>query len=84
MEILCKRVGFELVQTTWDSGAFQFYGSEQYRRGIPLAAENSYWKDPSRSDFTYLEMAEFDRLAARANRERRGGRGCFLLRIGRQ
>lgn len=84
MEILCKCAGFEIVQTTWDSGAFQFYGSEQYRRDIPLTAENSYWKDPSRSDFTYREIAEFDQLAAIANQERRGGRACFLIRIARQ
>jgi 2-polyprenyl-3-methyl-5-hydroxy-6-metoxy-1,4-benzoquinol methylase len=77
---LASRVGLELIKTTWDSSAFEFYGSEQYRRDLPLVAENSYWINPSRSDFTFREMAEFSELASKANREERGGRGCFIFR----
>lgn len=76
------RAGLELVTTQWDSTEFEFYGSEQYRRGIALTAEDSYWKDPSRSGFSYREMAQFRDLAARANREQRGGRACFVFKIG--
>lgn len=80
IELLGRKAGLELLKTTWDSSAFEFYGSEQYRRNIPLNAENSYWRDPSRSDFTYREMAAFEALAATANREGRGGRGAFMFR----
>lgn len=78
--LLGKEAGFELVQTRWDSSAFEFYGSEQYRRDIPLTADNSYWKDPAQSDLTYREMATFSALAAKANQDGRGGRGCFIFR----
>lgn len=78
--LLGKKVGLELVRTTWDSGPFEFYGSEQYRRDIPLVAENSFWNDPSQSDFTYREMAAFSALALNANQAGRGGRGCFIFR----
>lgn len=81
IDLIGKKAGFELIQTSWDSGAFQFYGSEQYRRDIPLTAENSFWKDPSKSDFSYREMAEYSALAAKVNQEGRGGRGCFIFRI---
>lgn len=75
------RAGLELVTTQWDSTEFEFYGSEQYRRGIALTAEDSYWKDPSRSGFSYREMAQFRHLAAHANREQRGGRACFVFKV---
>lgn len=75
------RAGLELVTTQWDSTEFEFYGSEQYRRGIPLAAKDSYWKHPSQSAFTYREMAQFRNLATRANREQRGGRACFVFKV---
>jgi hypothetical protein len=79
-ELLSKRVGLRIQEIIWDSGPFQFYGSEQYRRGIPLMADNSYWKNPSCSSFTYKEMSEFSAKAVTANREERGGRVCFILR----
>jgi hypothetical protein len=81
VELLGKNAGLRLNYTTWDSTAFEFYGSEQYRRGIPLFAENSFGRCPDRSDFTYREMAHFSALAERANREGRGGRGCFYFRL---
>lgn len=80
IELLGRKVGLKLVKTTWDSSAFEFYGSEQYRRGVALTAENSYWNDPSKCDFTFREMAEFSALASKANLDGRGGRGCFLFR----
>ena len=84
IELLARNVGFELVKTTWDSTEFEFAGSEQYRRNIPLTAENSFWKDPSQSDFTYREMASYSELAKKVNREGRGGRGCFIFRMADQ
>jgi SAM-dependent methyltransferase len=80
VELLATRAGLKLVHMTWDSTAFEFYGSEQYRRGIPLTAENSFATNPEKSTFTYSEMARFAALAEQANREGRGGRGCFYLR----
>lgn len=80
IELTGQRAGLRLETTTFDSTAFEFYGSEQYRRGIALFADNSFGRNPSLSDFTYREMAQFSALAERANRERRGGRGCFLFR----
>jgi SAM-dependent methyltransferase len=80
MEKLADMAGFSIEHTMWDSTAFEFYGSEQYRRGIPLLAENSFSAHPDKSDFTYQEMARFAKLAERANKEGRGGRGCFFLR----
>lgn len=81
VERLAETAGFTVEHTMWDSTGFEFYGSEQYRRGIPLTAENSFSVRPDNSVFTYQEMAHFSKLAERANREGRGGRACFFLRI---
>lgn len=72
--------GLDLIHTMHDSSAFEFYGSEQYRRDIPLNAANSYWRTPDNSEFTFREMATFTAMAEAANRDGRGGRGCFVFR----
>jgi hypothetical protein len=68
------------VYVACDSSEFEFYGSELYRRDIPLTSVNSYWRDPDNSDFTFREMARFRQLAEQANREGRGGRACFVFK----
>jgi SAM-dependent methyltransferase len=80
VELLAHKAGLQVIHMTWDSTAFEFYGSEQYRRGIALTAETSFATHPENSDFTYAEMATFAALAEEANRKGRGGRGCFYLR----
>lgn len=76
---LVEQHQLELIDIKWDSTEFEFYGSELYRRNIPLNADNSYWKNPNMSDFTFKEMEEFRQLANKANQERRGGRACFIF-----
>lgn len=79
IELVGNKAGFQLVEHCWDSTEFEFLGSEQYRRGIPLMAEDSFVVNPSKSNFTYREMAEFRRRAEEANQSQRGGRGCLFL-----
>lgn len=78
-ERLVRDCGFRIEHRFWDSVAFEFYGSEQYRRGIALTAENSFVVKPNRSDFTFREMDDFRRIAAKACKEGRGGRIGFIL-----
>ncbi len=80
IRLVAEKAELEQVDTFWNSGSFEFYGSEQYRRDIPLNSEQSFWKNPSRSSFTDAEMADFERLAAKANETGRGGRGGFIFR----
>lgn len=75
-----ESAGFELVHHFCDSTAFEFWGSEQYVRGIPLRSPESFADNPDGSDFTFREMASFRALAARVNSEGRGGRGVFVFR----
>jgi 2-polyprenyl-3-methyl-5-hydroxy-6-metoxy-1,4-benzoquinol methylase len=80
MKILAASSGLVIDKIVYDSTAFQFLGSEQYLRGISLMAENSYYKDPSKSIFTKKEVRNFQKEAVRLNRENRGDTAAFYLR----
>jgi SAM-dependent methyltransferase len=43
MKILASRIGLELRDVVFDSTDFQFWGSEQYLRNIPLHDPKSLW-----------------------------------------
>lgn len=81
MKYLATEQGFELVNFFNDSTEFEFWGSEQYRRNIPLMAEESFCVNPTKSNFTYREMSEFKRRAEEAVNTGRGGRGCFFFKV---
>jgi len=51
----------------FDSTEFQFWGSKQYKRDIPLMAENSYSVDPKKSIFIKKQMKESKKMAKELN-----------------
>lgn len=80
MQILASRTGLELTNVVYDSNAFQFWGSEQYRRDIPLMAPDSYAVAPERSIFSPAEIEQFERRAAELNRSGEADSAAFYLR----
>jgi Methyltransferase domain len=82
MLLLAERWGFwvDESQTLFDSTDFQFWGSEQYRRDIPLWDERSYAHGLHRSMFSAAEIANFRRRAAQLNTKRDGDSAGFFLR----
>jgi 2-polyprenyl-3-methyl-5-hydroxy-6-metoxy-1,4-benzoquinol methylase len=80
MKILASSSGLAVEKIVYDSTAFQFLGSEQYLRGIPLMAENSYYKDPAKSIFTKKEVRIFQKKVVHLNKENRGDTAAFYLR----
>lgn len=79
MAILAADAGFTLTDVIYDSTAFQFWGSEQYRRGIPLRDDRSYAVNPSAAVFTAGDIARYARDAERLNRQQDGDQACFYL-----
>jgi SAM-dependent methyltransferase len=77
---LAREAGLALQRTVFDSTAFQFWGSEQYRAGIPLRDARSHAVDPSRSIFSPAALARFAREARRLNAAGEGDQACFYLR----
>jgi len=61
MRLLAQRVGFEIADVLFTSGAAQFWGSEQYARDIPLMDERSYARNPDGSIFSRDDIARFEK-----------------------
>lgn len=80
LELLASRAGLAITDRLWDSTAFQFWGSEQYRRDIPIRDAHSYAENPHASPFSRAQMREFREQTARLNEQGQGDAACFYLR----
>jgi 2-polyprenyl-3-methyl-5-hydroxy-6-metoxy-1,4-benzoquinol methylase len=80
LEQLARRCGLELCGTYYDSSAFQFWASEQYRRDIPLEDPRSVGHDRPLGSFTRQEMDEFIRKSEAANQNQTGDQAVFYFR----
>jgi len=80
LSLLAQRAGLEVADVVYDSTAFQFWGSEQYRRDIPLRDPRSYLMNPAASPFTPAEIEAFAKRAHQLNEEGRGDQAAFYLR----
>ncbi|MCG3118708.1 MAG: hypothetical protein ALAOOOJD_00962 [bacterium] len=79
IKIIAQKANLCLQRIIYDSTAFQFWGSEQYRKDIPLMSEQSYAVNQSRSILSNREMAKFEQEAQRLNSEHRGDSAAFYL-----
>ncbi|HLA63217.1 MAG TPA: class I SAM-dependent methyltransferase, partial [Rhodothermales bacterium] len=78
--LLAVRTGFDVESVVYDSSAFQFWASEQYRRDIPLCDPRSHFVSPSASSFSPEEIAAFQRQAEELNAAGDGDQAAFYLR----
>jgi len=78
-ELLVKKSGLSVQDIVFDSTEFQFWGSEQYKKNIPLLAENSYSKNPDKSIFTKKEIEKFKKRAKELNIRKQGDQAAFFL-----
>jgi SAM-dependent methyltransferase len=78
--LVAEKAGFRVDRVLYDSTAFQFWGSEQVVRKIPLKSERSWLVDPSRSIFSRNEIRDFSRRAELLNRAARGDQAAFYLK----
>ena len=80
IELLSEKTGLSLERIEYDSNEFQFWGSEQYVRDVPLYDPKSQSFGPSRSLFSREEMAGFRRKATELNLKNQGDACAFFLR----
>ncbi|MFN9746411.1 MAG: class I SAM-dependent methyltransferase [Betaproteobacteria bacterium] len=78
---LAQRCGFACEQVLYDSTAFQFWGSEQYRQGLPLRDAKSHAVDPASSPFTPAQIKAWEVRSRALNAARRGDQAAFYLRL---
>jgi hypothetical protein len=80
MEILAKNAGLTITDLWHDASSFQFWGSEEYLKGINATSANSLWKTRTNSSFTKEELSKFKRDIAKLNEKKLGGEACFIMK----
>ncbi|MDF1573012.1 MAG: class I SAM-dependent methyltransferase [Bacteroidales bacterium] len=79
IKILAEKTGFELKEVIYDSSEFQFIGSEQYIKDIPLRSKTSFYQNPDMSIFTKKQIKEYHKKALKLNKAQDGDAACFYL-----
>lgn len=80
LQQVAESAGFRIEKVVYDSGSFQFWASEQYKRDIPLNDTRSYQVNPANSIFSKEQIAAWETEAAELNRNGRGDQAAFYLR----
>jgi 2-polyprenyl-3-methyl-5-hydroxy-6-metoxy-1,4-benzoquinol methylase len=80
MRALAKRAGLAVIDVRYDSTAFQFLGSEQYRADIPMYDEQRSWMRGRPSTLDDATCAGWRARAKALNDEGMGDQACFYLR----
>lgn len=77
---LAAQLGFARVEVEYDSTDFQFWGSEQYKQGIPLRDPRSYAESPGASIFSPEQFKQWGEMATSLNKQADGDQASFYLR----
>jgi len=80
MNILAEKAGLKSEEVIYDSSEFQFWGSEQYQRDIPLFSEYSYLKNPSKDIFSKSDIRAYKHKAKELNKIKQGDSCAFFLK----
>jgi len=73
MQILAEQAGLKFTGVTYDSWNLQFYGSELYKRNIPLRANKE------NEVFSGQQMEQFTTESHQLNAKKQGDQACFYL-----
>jgi hypothetical protein len=79
MHLIAEKTGLEIKKIVYDSDEFQFWGSEQYLKGIALREKRSLAEGFKNSIFTKKQINEFKKRAETLNRNVKGDHACFYL-----
>jgi len=79
MDTLCQRLGADVVSVDDDSTGFQFWGSEQNLRGIPLMDRRSVMVKPHDAPFSRAQLQTWEKQAAALNSEGRGDQAAWVI-----
>ena len=82
MDLLVKQSGLYIDKVVFDSNSFQFWGSEQYIKDIPLFDTKSYAVNKNGSVFSNSEIKTFEEKARELNKNKQGDSGAFFIRKG--
>lgn len=79
MNLLCTQAGLKIKKIVYDSNAFQFWGSEQYIKDIPLFSDKSLMLGLKNSIFNKKDIKAYGIKAEVLNKEEKGDQAIFIL-----
>ena len=79
MRLLAEEAGFEIKDIVFESSEFQFWGSEQYLRDVPLMDGKSYYVNKKESAFSEEDIKAFKIRASELNKQGDGDQAGFFL-----
>jgi SAM-dependent methyltransferase len=79
LRVLARGGGLEVRGVRWETDAFELWGSEQYRRDVPLTDPRSHDVGGRGQVFKRREMRRFAHRARRLNQDGDAGRAAFWL-----
>lgn len=82
IERLASQAHLTIKEILYDSTDFQFWGSEQNIRNIPLRNEISYLVDPEKSIFKQDQIRSYKKEAEQLNKNKQGDQICIYLTRG--
>lgn len=80
IKLLADSSGFDVERIECDSTAFQFWGSELYKMGIPLMDKKSLLIDPNSTIFPASKLRAYEQKARSLNTELRGDQMAVFLK----
>lgn len=79
MNILTDQCGLKIQNVVYDSTAFQFWGSEQYAKDIPLKDKRSFSVNTDGSIFDKKDILSFTKRAKKLNLTSQGDQVIFYI-----
>ncbi|MFX1537728.1 MAG: class I SAM-dependent methyltransferase [Promethearchaeota archaeon] len=79
LRLLAEKASLELIGISYNSTAFQFWGSEQYIRNIPLRSAKSYSEKPLASVFSMFQLKRFKQRSKELNSINQGDQAAFYI-----
>jgi SAM-dependent methyltransferase len=80
IKLLADRFGFDIDSEYYDSTEFQFWGSEQYVKDIPLSDSRSHHRNPRNLILPGARIRQFKEKAKELNELKDGDSACFYLK----
>jgi len=80
MRVLAADLGLTVENVVYESWAFQFWGSEQNMRDIPLHDERSLWLYSKSRIFSKKQLKQYAIASKKLNETNDGDMACFILR----
>lgn len=79
IHILANKTGFKISKTVFDSSSFQFWGSELFKKDIPLTLPDTHEWYPLEQGFTAEQLVQFTAEANTLNENQKGDAARFYL-----